>query len=125
MVHSNTLKLGDVIETLDGVPVAKLIEEWSPYFAASNEPTRLRDIARSMTRGDCGEASMRIRRGAETLDIRVPRVPQSSLKLSLWHDLPGDTFRKLSDDVAYLKLSSVKADEAASYIDPPQGLRAL
>ena len=43
------LRLGDVIETIDGVPVTKLLDSWRPYYAASNEPTRLRD----MTRGYC------------------------------------------------------------------------
>ena len=27
-------------------PVAELVETWAPFYAASNEPTRLRDIAR-------------------------------------------------------------------------------
>jgi hypothetical protein len=69
------LKAGDAILELDGVPVSKLIEEWSPYYAASNEPTRLRDIARAMTKGDCGPAKVRIRREtAEPIEIATARV---------------------------------------------------
>ncbi len=54
------LEIGDVITQLDGVPVARLIEDWSPYYPASNDPTRLRDIARGMTRGACGEVRIGI-----------------------------------------------------------------
>ncbi len=123
--ESAALKPGDVVESLKGVPVTKLVAEWAPYYAASNEPTRLRDIARSMTRGECVDAAMQIRRGKEMMSVNAPRVPESSLKVSGWHDQPGDTFRKLSDDVAYLKLSSVKADKAASYIDAAAGTKGL
>jgi C-terminal processing protease CtpA/Prc len=123
--ESSALRVGDVVESLDGVPVTKLAAEWAPYYAASNEPTRLRDIARSMTRGECVDAAMQVRRGKEAMSIKAPRLPESSLKLSGWHDQPGETFRKLSDDVGYLKLSSVKGDRAVSYIDAAAGTKGL
>lgn len=119
------LKAGDIIETLDGLPVTRLVTQWMPYYAASNEPTQLRDIARFLTRGDCVDASLRVRRGSETLDLKVPRVPQSSLKMPRWHDRPGETVRKLSGDVAYLKLSSVKGDQALSYINAAAGTKGV
>lgn len=123
--ESAALKPGDVVESLEGIPVSKLVAEWSAYYAASNEPTRLRDIARSMTRGECVDVAMEIRRGKEKVSIKAPRVPESSLKGPGWHDQPGDTFRKLSDDVAYLKLSSVKGDKAVSYVDAAAGTKGL
>ena len=120
------LKPGDVILRLDGVPVSKLVETWSPYYAASNEPTRLRDIARSITRGNCGEAALSLRREGEDLELKAQRVPTASLgPISQTHDQPGETFRRLSDDVAYLKLSSVKAADAGSYIDRAAGTKGL
>lgn len=49
----------------------------------------------------------------------VNRVAIASLNRSrgVVHDLPGQTFQMLSDSVAYLKLSSVVAANAASYIE--------
>jgi hypothetical protein len=32
-----TLKIGDVITELDGAPVGKLIKNWRPYCATSND----------------------------------------------------------------------------------------
>jgi hypothetical protein len=43
------VKIGDVIIELDSVPVAKLVESWTQYYADSNDSALLRDIARSMT----------------------------------------------------------------------------
>jgi hypothetical protein len=40
-------------------------------------------------------------------------------------DLPGATFRLLSKDVAYLKLSGVKAADATRYVDDAAGTKAL
>src|SRR6185369_12922602 len=77
--ETSGLKLGDVITELDGVAVAKLVDRWKPYYAASNEPTRLRDIGLQMTRGDCGKATIRIKRNDAAMEISAERVPSKDL----------------------------------------------
>jgi len=120
------LKVGDVITELDGVPVAQLIEKWKPYYADSNDAARLRDIGGSMTRGECGESTISIRREKQPLKLKITRVPIASPDSSgRTHDLPGPTFRLLSKDVAYLELSSVKADDAASYVNQAARTKGL
>jgi C-terminal processing protease CtpA/Prc len=121
------LEVGDVITDLDGVPVSKLVESWTPYYAAGNDPTRLRDIAGSLTRGNRGTAAVRALRGSKLIEIRIERLPLASLNLkgSETHDLPGETFRLLSDQIAYLKLSTVKASEAAHYVEAAAGTKGL
>jgi C-terminal processing protease CtpA/Prc len=120
------LQLGDVISELDGVPIAKLIAQWSPYYSASNEAARLRDLGRYLTRGDCGDTKIGIHRGADALTITTKRVSLAINDFSPgFHDLPGPTFRLLSKDVAYLKLSSVKDADAASYIQQAAGTKGL
>jgi hypothetical protein len=121
------LQIGDVITELDGVPVSKLVESWTPYYAAGNDPTRLRDIAHSLTRGTNGVAAIRALRGDKTINLRAERLPIAKLGLEdlSRHDLPGETFRLLSDQVAYLKLSSVKASEAAHYVEAAAGTKGL
>jgi Peptidase family S41 len=121
------LKPGDVVTAIDGVAVMELVKRWSPYYAASNQPTRLRDIARSMTRGACGLAVATVSRDGKTRELKVERMAQSPASTSAGrtHDRPGDTFRKLSPEVAYLKLSSVQAAQAASYIESAAGTKGL
>jgi C-terminal processing protease CtpA/Prc len=119
------LALGDVITEIDGVPVKKLVETWTPYYAASNDAARFRDIGGSMTRGKCGESSARVLRGNEDLALKPKRVAIPSNAQGRTHDLPGETFRLLSKDVAYLKLSSVKAADAAHYVEAATGTKAL
>jgi C-terminal processing protease CtpA/Prc len=120
------LKLGDVITELDGVAVSKLTEEWAPYYSTSNQAARLRDFGRYLTRGECGDAVVGVRRGAENLKVTAKRV---SLAINDYspgtHDLPGPAFRLLSKDVAYLKLSSVKDADAKDYVQKAAGTKGM
>jgi C-terminal processing protease CtpA/Prc len=121
-----TLKVGDIVTALDGVPIKKLTEEWKPYYAASNEAARLRDMARYMTRGKCGDASIAVRRQGQDLKLTVKRVASSVNESDPGkHDLPGPAFRLLSKDVAYLKLSSVKEADCANYVMEAAGTKGL
>ncbi len=112
---------GDVLCSLDGVPIAELVAQWTPFYAASNHPTRLRDIARSLGRGPVGTAKLQLERDGRKFDVELPRTPDSSRTPRLTHDLPGPAFRLLSNEVAYLKLSSVKAADAATYVEQAAG----
>ena len=110
-------RTGDVVTDLDGQPVDKLVVSWTPYYADSNEAARLRDIARTMTNGVCGAVTVGVRRGNDAVSVQAQRLPAAGMgAVSFLHDLPGDTFRLLSPDVAYLKLSSVKAAEIDHYL---------
>jgi C-terminal processing protease CtpA/Prc len=117
------LKLGDVVTDMDGTPVSKLVEGWLPYYAASNDPTRFRDLAANMTCGECGKTTLRVRRESESLEIVADRVTVPPA--SITHDLPGEAFQMLPDDIAYLKLSSVKSAEAAHYVEAASKAKGL
>lgn len=124
---NNGLQIGDVIEQLDGTAVADLVTEWMPYYTASNEAARLRDIGRAMTQGACGPASVSVLRGRKRFRLTPDRVLSSTLDLSSnrRHDLPGNTFQMLSDDIAYLKLSSMEAAQSANYMASAAGTKGL
>jgi C-terminal processing protease CtpA/Prc len=119
------LAAGDVITEIDGVPVKKLVEEWKPYYDGSNDASIMRDIAMYLTRGKCGDASAIILRDGKPLALKPKRVPISPASMRFTHDQPGETFHLLSKDVAYLKLSTVKAANAAHYIESAAGTKAL
>lgn len=118
------LEIGDVVETIDGQSIGRLIAAWSPYYAASNDTTRLRDIARFLSRGPCGKAKVGVaRRGeAKTLDVERLNVGQA---IAIPRDRPGETFQKLSAEVAYLKLSSVRISDVDQYIERAAGSQGL
>jgi hypothetical protein len=65
-----------------------------------------------------GPVKVRVRRGKEWVEVDATRIPsETQRKATVWnHDLPGAAFRLLSKDVAYLKLSAVKAADVPDYL---------
>jgi C-terminal processing protease CtpA/Prc len=121
------LQRGDTITELDGTSLAKLVDQWTPYYADSNDAARFRDIARQMTAGPCGDARVKISRAGVETEVKTARIrlaPDASAS-ALRHDLPGDTFQRLSDEVAYIKLSTIKAADLRRYIDDAAGTKGL
>jgi C-terminal processing protease CtpA/Prc len=117
---------GDEIVAVDGAPVSKLVAEWSPFYADSNDAARMRDMGRNFTNGNCGPVKMDVRRGGKTIAMNQARVQSAGAGTPiLTHDLPGPTFRLLSKDVAYIKLSSIKAADVPGYIESAKGTRGL
>jgi hypothetical protein len=77
-------------------------------------------MAHAFTHGAYGAtANVHVRRGARTLSVAVPYVhvaTDNALGAPRWRDHPGPTFQKLSADVAYVKLSSVREADVPSYL---------
>ena len=121
------LQAGDVIRQLDGVAVEDLAAQWRPMYADSNTAARMRDIGNYLTRGACGPVSVTVGRGDSNINISTTRVATSAISFAATytHDLPGPVFQKLSSDIAYLKLSTVKASDSASYIRSAAGTKGL
>jgi C-terminal processing protease CtpA/Prc len=121
------LERGDIIERIGGATVDSLVAAWRPYYSASNEPKRLLDIARTLTRGDPGPVTIGVRRAGRAVELTADRAPLAELDLSReWvQDLPGETFQMLADDVAYLKLSSVRDQDMPEYMRRAAGASVL
>lgn len=118
-------KIGDVVTAIDGTPVEKLLESWRPYYPASNDWAQRNTMATFMGRGPCGDGSLEVLRGDQSLVLRPTRTNEKRPDTRLWHDLPGPTFRMLSNDIAYLKLSSVKALDVVGYMEAAAGAKGL
>lgn len=115
------LRPGDAVMSIDGVPVDSLTRVVAPYYGASNEAARDRDIARSLLKGSEGPVRLGIVRDGAASTVETTRSAVSSVYAGagLTHDRPGDTFQMLSagrDSVAYLKLSSVDAAAIPQYL---------
>lgn len=124
---ASPFKVGDVIESLDGVTVAQIVDRVSPHYPASNDVTRLRDIARALTKGPCAAVNVTVSRGEDAVRVTAERLPLTSMNMSagLTHDLPGPAFQILPENVAYLKLSQVRAADLPGQIRLAAATRGL
>lgn len=117
------LEIGDVVETIDGRSVDSLIQAWAPYYSASNQPTRLTAMANALPRGQCGEGSLTVERRGEPTQVTVTRA---DMEMQIPpRDRVGETFQLLSEDVAYLKLSSVRVGDIPDYLQQASGTRGM
>jgi len=121
------LERGDVLVNIGGRSISSLVAKWTPYYPASNEPARMRDIARVMTRGDCGPVDIDILRAGAPLSLTTDRVSFGSIdtEFEFTDDLAGETFQLIAPDIAYLKLSSVLIADSATYINDADGTDGL
>ena len=121
------LRYGDVILEVDGKPADEIIRSALPYFGASNEGSRRRQITQMLLRGDTDHVSVRIERDGETLTVSNRRIPQENLRIEsgMWHDHTGPPFQWLSDEIAYLKISNVEKDQVDKYVEEAAGSKGL
>ena len=117
-------RIGDVVEEIDAATVASLVSAWEPFYAASNRPTVLRDIARFLPRGACEQANVSVNRAGQRVDLTLRRT-EGGRPARQDHNRPGDTYQRLSDEVAYLSLAKIQTGEAGGYIDDAIGARGL
>lgn len=107
------LKPGDVITAIDGEPVSEIVRKKEKYHPASNYPTKLRDISKSLLRGN--ESSVEVsfkRNGKESKSIVINRFDPQELNLRIdWaHNQPDSCYRFLNDETGYINLGNIQSD---------------
>lgn len=121
------VRIGDIIQSIDGQPVNGLIQDWLPYYSASNDAALYRLIGIRVTRGPCGNTSLAVQRNDQLIKVVSERIPRDDISFAnlLSNDRPGEAFQILDEEVAYLKLSNLRASDIAGYIDTAQNMKGL
>lgn len=117
------LAVGDVILTIDGAPVERLVDAWRPFYGASNESALRRQLYLNLLRGTEKFVDVRVERNGREVDLTLKRK-RGPTRMNT-HDRDGKTLQLLSEDVAYLKLSSVSAKDVPKYLEKIDGTRGL
>lgn len=106
------LQIGDVITAIDGVPVEEKVQKMRPLYPASNEPTKLRDIARDLLRGNEPTVKLTVQREGVLLPVmEVTRynAQTDGLDLSMdWaYHKPDSCYMLLMPDIGYIYLGNI------------------
>ncbi|MCE6991426.1 S41 family peptidase [Dyadobacter sp. CY323] len=102
LAEQSGLKIGDVIEKINGRSVSDMIKEKLPYTAASNMPTRLRNMAPNLLRSNDSLISVRIKRNSKILDLKIPAHEKEQINLYANYNKKDTCFKLVQPDVAYL-----------------------
>ncbi|NVO30635.1 S41 family peptidase [Hymenobacter lapidiphilus] len=119
---------GDVVESVDGRPVKDLIAERRPLTPASNEPTRLRNIARDLLRGPTEQVRLVVRRNGRQVPLTISRYPSNKLNLAYNNgtlDPAASAWRKLPGNIGYLSLGTIQSKDLPAIMEEAQGTKGL
>ncbi|MEM9528840.1 MAG: S41 family peptidase, partial [Bacteroidota bacterium] len=108
--------VGDVITYVNGKSVEEYIKENEPYFPASNQAARLRDIGETMLRSTDSVATFTIRRDGRSLPINIKLYPRKDITgYYRWYRRTKDpSYKMLKDSIGYLTLANVTNEDYAA-----------
>ena len=103
------LEIGDIITRIEGKKVDDIVREISIYYPASNQPTRLRDIAIDLLRSQKTEIEIGYISDGKLKSKLLKLYPRTSLNLYRWYKRSSEKCYKLLDDnIGYITLKSIK-----------------
>jgi len=107
------LKIGDIITHINGKSVESIIDSLKPYYPASNQATRLRDIAENALRSNKDSILIRYISSGQIQLRTLMLYKKSSLN---WYDKyrvnkEEKCYKLLDGNIGYITLASIKKED--------------
>jgi hypothetical protein len=102
------LKIGDIIETVEGKRVDDIINQKLPLTPASNYPTQLRDIASSLLRTNDTILNITYRHGAKEISGSLKTFKPAEIDVYSRFQKKDTCFKKVTDNIAWIYPGSIK-----------------
>lgn len=109
--RQSELNVGDVITHINNSSIESIVKQKIKIYPASNYPTKLRDMAKDMLRGNTSSVNLTIQRNGNSISKTVPLFPIERIDTSIdWAFNPPDScYKFLSDNVGYIYLGNIKS----------------
>ena len=112
------LERGDIIRTIDGEDVKKIITDLSPYVPASNHPTLVRNVLPWLLRTDTGYMNITCIRNGKEIQIDIKNFGQNRRRQP--HELsdmkwPKD-YNLSAKKIIYIDVSTAESDAITDMI---------
>ena len=102
------LKIGDVIETINGKKIQQIIQEKLPLTPASNYPTQLRNIARDLLRTNDSLLTVTYLRENKPTQIKLKTYSNKTINIYSNYNSKDTSFKMIGPDVSYLFPGKIK-----------------
>lgn len=126
------LKIGDIVTKINNSSVEDIINEMEPYTPSSNEPTKLRNIARDILRTNESSLKIDFIHNDENLWLEVDSYPKEVLNSDIKafnrrvkSKYQDDYFKVINSDIAYIYPGLMKMEyipEIMREIEDTKGL---
>jgi hypothetical protein len=112
---TKTIKVGYIIQSINGVQISRLIDKKSPFVPASNKPALLRKLSSIITRMPDSTAHLVLEDNfgiKQSLDLKNIKVnPLAKKKTFDFAYQKDSSFYKLSEGVIYTNIANIKDRE--------------
>lgn len=113
---SSSIRTGDIIEKINGVPIDDLLKKYLPLTTGSNEAVQLRDLPRPygwLLRSNDSTATMTIERNNLTKLLTIQRIPyKRALPYYPFSDIPNSpAFKLLPGNIGYIVPDKLKDND--------------
>jgi len=113
-IHPNradfSLRLGDVITHIEGIPVNEHIEKKLPYYPASNMPTKLRDLAPELLRSKKKQIAITVKNQTGQSERELSLYELAELPFYYQYQREANTdepYYLLQEGIGYINLKDI------------------
>ncbi|MGG5506249.1 MULTISPECIES: S41 family peptidase [unclassified Myroides] len=113
LMQKEEISLGDVITHINGETVAAMVNRLRPYYPASNEAARLRDIAEDALRSSTASMSITYQKAGKTKQMDLVLYPEEELNRYRWYKVDDEqrSFRLLDQTIGYVTLANIQKED--------------
>lgn len=111
------LQLGDIITHINDKPVNTIVKELEPYYPASNQSARLRDIRFNILRSTDSISNLKINRDGKQLKKSIILYKRKDIDgFYSWYirDDDGKSYKMLDNNIGYISLKNIKQEDVAN-----------
>ncbi|RZK58977.1 MAG: peptidase S41 [Pedobacter sp.] len=109
------VKIGDVITHINGKTINSLVDSMRPYYPASNDAARLRDMSIDLLRSPNNSISLNYLSNGQKQQVNVPTYERNALKMYHWYkvDSTQKCYKLLPGNIGYITLANIKQADIA------------
>lgn len=109
------LEIGDAIVGINGESTATIVKRNIPYYPASNDAARFRDISGNILRSTKETLQLTIERDGQTLEKTIPLFDRNELNYYRWYrtDKEAVSFKMLPGNIGYISLANITREDPA------------
>lgn len=109
--EASQVKIGDVITHIDGKSINAIVDSIRPYYPASNNAAKLRDIAFDILRSNKEQISIEYISNDQKKSALLPLYEKSALSMRWykWTDEP--CYKLLEGNIGYITLAFIKEED--------------
>jgi C-terminal processing protease CtpA/Prc len=118
-------QLGDIIKSINHKPVEEIIKEQLKFTSASNNPTKLRNIALTLLRSNDSTMNIEFNRNGKSYSTQIEMFLSDKLNFSSTNQNQDTCFKLINSNIGYLSLGSLKNKYLSQIMDSVQNTKGL